>query len=84
MAYYFYFSQYVYLKEWQADPDIEQRVEIALKKDGHKACQMLLRKELARCELRTYARDSQLQIYFVRFGEGSKSSKKIPIFSAFE
>jgi hypothetical protein len=78
-AYYFHFSRYEYLKQWQSDIDLGKAIDgklIALNRQ--RTCEGLAGKELARCRLTGLERLNGLQILFIRYDEGSRSKLRIP------
>ena len=84
LAYYVYFSPYEYLKEWQRGLSAANVVDSRLKQSGHRSCQTLSGKQLAKCEMKASARESRLQVFFVRFDEGHKITKRISLEKALE
>lgn len=78
-AYYFYFSRYEYLKQWQSDVERGHKIDtklIALARQEE--CSGLAGKDLARCRLTSLERLSGLQILFIRYDERSRSKLRIP------
>ncbi|MDC8785901.1 hypothetical protein [Roseateles koreensis] len=78
-AYYFYFSRYEYLKQWQSDVGLGHKIDkklISLARQEE--CSGLAGKDLARCRLTGLERQSGLQILFIRYDEQSRSKLRIP------
>ena len=77
LAYYFHFSRYSYLAEWQRDKELGAKIDTLLRENAHLECRELSGRSLAECELRVTARGSRVELYFVRYSEGAKSIQKI-------
>lgn len=77
-AYFFYFSRYEYLKDWQGDVDRGKAIDGKLTALApHGACSGLDGKDLASCRLTALERLSGLQILFIRYDERSRSKLRI-------
>ena len=78
LAYYYHFSTYEYLKQWQRDAVTAEVIERALKRDGHDSCADLTGKSLAQCEFKALRAETRIQFFFVRFDQGRKSTTEFP------
>jgi hypothetical protein len=79
LAYYFYYSQYIYLKSWQQDLSTVKFLDAQLSKYSDKSCHLLSRKDLARCVLIAMQRDDKLALFFTRIDEGRKLTKQLSL-----
>lgn len=84
-SYYFYFSRYLYLEQWQGDVERGKAVDAKLAALARKEkCSELVGRDLARCLLRDLERRSGLQIFFVRDDERARSRLRIQTKDALE
>lgn len=78
-AYYYYFSRYEYLEEWQKVPAVAKSIDENLRSTGNGVCHTLAGKELARCRLEQSGHQFGLRIFFIRFDEAVSARVEIPM-----
>jgi hypothetical protein len=76
-AYFYYFSKYTYLAEWQHDLSVGERVEKSLLSLRGGDCLSASGRELARCEMLRWNKNHPIQVIFVRFDEQGHESQRL-------
>lgn len=78
-AYLVYMSRYIYVREWQEAMKANQDATDILRSLALTRCRNDDAFEVVKCRFKVMNDRGQLQVYFVRFDEGVKSSMRIKI-----
>lgn len=78
-AYFYYFSKYSYLTDWQQVLSVGKRVEESLLFLRGEGCSSASGRELAKCEILRWNKNYTIQVIFVRFDEQGRESQRLKL-----